>query len=137
VPDVGGVRASDEERERVASEVREHFALGRLDAEELDRRVGLAYSAGTIDELRSLCADLPSSSANPTGRQMSRPMRTLALDRARRLAPTIGVALLPFSACALVWLATGAEGGFWPIWVGLAGILRLLRKRKSRLIRIP
>ena len=131
----GGVRASDEDRERVASELREHFALGRLDAEELDRRLGLAYAAGTVEDLRALRADLPQLPASRPELHAAMLKRTLALDPVRRLAPKVGVALLPFSACALVWLATGAQGGFWPMWVGLAAVLRLLRK--GRLIPRP
>lgn len=118
--DVRGVRASDEERERVASEVREHFALGRIDAEELDRRLGLAYSARDLGELRALRADLPVLHASPA--------------RGRKLAARARVAVLPFLACSLVWLATGAQGSFWPMWVGLAGIVGLARGR--RLIRM-
>lgn len=134
-PELGGLRASDPDRECAASELREHFALGRLDAEELDRRLGLAYAAGTVEDLRVLRADLPQLLASRPEPQAARSKRTLAFDRARRLAPRVGVALLPFSACALVWLATGAQGGFWPMWVGLAGVLRLLRK--GRLIPRP
>ena len=128
VPGVGGVRASDEDRERVASEVREHFALGRLDTEELDRRLGLVYAAGTLDDLRALRADLPRLSASRPEPRAARLERALALDRVRRLIRKVGVALLPFTACSLVWLTTGAQGSFWPLWVGLLGVLRLLRK---------
>jgi hypothetical protein len=115
-PEVGGLRVSDADRERVASELREHFAFGRIDGDELDHRLGMTYVARTLEDLRALHGDLP---------QLK---RTLAFDRGRRLARAVGVALLPFAACALVWLATGADGGFWPAWVGLAGVVRLLRK---------
>lgn len=128
VPEVGGLRVSDADRERVASELREHFALGRIDGDELDHRLGMTYAARTLEDLRALHADLPQLSASRTERQAARLKRALAFDRGRRLARTMGVALLPFTACALVWLATGAEGGFWPAWVGLAGVVRLLRK---------
>ena len=128
VPDVGGLRVSDADRERVASEMREHFALGRIDADELDHRLGMTYAAGTLEDLRALRADLPALPVIRPELEAARLKRTLAFDRGRRLARTVGVALLPFTACALVWLATGAEGGFWPVWVGLVGVLRLLRK---------
>jgi DUF1707 SHOCT-like domain len=36
------LRVSDEEREQVATEIREHFAQGRLGAEELSDRLGRA-----------------------------------------------------------------------------------------------
>jgi hypothetical protein len=126
VPEVGGLRVSDADRERVASELREHFALGRIDGDELDHRLGMTYAARTLEDLRALHGDLPQLPASRTERPAARLERALAFDR--RLARTAGVALLPFAACALVWLATGAEGGFWPAWVGLAGVVRLLRK---------
>jgi uncharacterized membrane protein len=37
------LRASDEQRERAAQEIREHFAAGRLTDEELSDRVQAAY----------------------------------------------------------------------------------------------
>jgi uncharacterized protein DUF1707 len=126
-PEVGGLRVADADRERVASELREHFALGRIDGDELDHRLGMTYAARTLEDLRALDADLPRLPVCRTEPQAARLKRTLASDRGRRLARTVGVALLPFFACALVWLATGAEGGFWPAWVGLAGVVRLLR----------
>jgi Domain of unknown function (DUF1707) len=128
VPEVGGLRVSDADRERAASELREHFALGRIDGDELDHRLGMSYAARTLEDLRALHADLPHLPASWTERQAARLKRTLAFDRGRGLARTVAVALLPFTACALVWLATGAAGGFWPAWVGLAGVVRLLRR---------
>jgi hypothetical protein len=88
----------------------------------------MTYAARTLEDLRALHADLPQLPASRTERQAARLKRTLAFDRGRRLARIVGVALLPFTVCALVWLATGADGGFWPAWVGLAGVVRLLRK---------
>ena len=39
------LRVSDEDRERAATKIREHYARGRLDAEELSERLGRAYGA--------------------------------------------------------------------------------------------
>jgi hypothetical protein len=58
-------RASDTERERIADWLREAAAAGRLTVEELDERMGRAYSAVTRGELTSLIADLPVASAPP------------------------------------------------------------------------
>src|SRR5207244_162233 len=41
------LRVSDQERERAAAEIREHFAAGRLDADELAERLERAYAART------------------------------------------------------------------------------------------
>src|SRR5258708_20838764 len=53
------IRASDEDRERVVSLLREHHAAGRLTAEEFNERLDKAYAAKTVGELDELMADLP------------------------------------------------------------------------------
>ena len=53
------VRASDADRERTASLLREHHAEGRLTAEEFNDRLDQAFTAKTIGELDALLADLP------------------------------------------------------------------------------
>ncbi|WP_263631915.1 DUF1707 SHOCT-like domain-containing protein [Streptomyces sp. 8L] len=54
-----GTRASDAEREQIAERLREAVAEGRLDMEEFDERLGLAYQARTRGELVPLVSDLP------------------------------------------------------------------------------
>lgn len=67
------------------------FAEGRLDVTELDERVGRAYAATTVGELRPLTADLPRGAATPAAGVSSTavsspadnsPAPTGALDRA-------------------------------------------------------
>jgi hypothetical protein len=58
-PERSEIRASDAERERVVSFLRDKTAEGRLTADELDERVGRAYAAVTQGELRRLVRDLP------------------------------------------------------------------------------
>jgi Flp pilus assembly protein TadB len=53
------LRASDAERERVITFLREHALLGRLSDEELEERIGLAYASVTVGDLERLIADLP------------------------------------------------------------------------------
>jgi uncharacterized protein DUF1707 len=53
------IRASDADREAVASALRDHAVAGRLTTEELGERIGRALSARTIGELDALVADLP------------------------------------------------------------------------------
>jgi hypothetical protein len=55
----GYARASDRDRHRVSEELRIHCAEGRLDVEELERRLEQAVSATTIGELAELVYDLP------------------------------------------------------------------------------
>jgi Domain of unknown function (DUF1707) len=46
-------------RERVLALLREHYAQGRLNHAELDRRVGIVLSATYTDEAAATVADLP------------------------------------------------------------------------------
>jgi Domain of unknown function (DUF1707) len=57
----GGPRplAAEADRERLVALLREHYALGQLDLEELDRRVGLVLSATYLDQAAAAIADLP------------------------------------------------------------------------------
>jgi hypothetical protein len=52
-------RIGDAERDRAAELLREHLALGRLDRDEFEERVGRALSARTLDQLTPLFEDLP------------------------------------------------------------------------------
>ena len=53
------IRASDADRDRVATLLREHHAAGRLTAEEFHERMEQALDAKTLGELDGLLADLP------------------------------------------------------------------------------
>jgi hypothetical protein len=119
---MAAVRASDEERERAAAEIREHFTQGRLTSEELADRLGRAYSAQTTDELSLLRADLP---ALPVDARAELAGRRSALSR--QLVQQTGAALVPFAVCVAIWLASGASGSFWPVWVALVAVIPLLR----------
>ena len=56
------LRASHEERDQVAEQLRVAAGDGRLTAEELDHRLGIALTARTHRELAALTADLPGGS---------------------------------------------------------------------------
>lgn len=122
------LRASDEQRERAAQEIREHFAVGRLDEEELDARVQAVYSARTQGDLRSLLADLPKLPATRAQQKAELVTRRNMLQR--RMIQEAGGGLGLFVVCTVVWLASGGHHGhgqFWPIWVLLVCLLPLLR----------
>jgi Domain of unknown function (DUF1707) len=119
------LRVSDEERERAAREIREHFAAGRLTEDELDERVQAAYQARTVQELRAIRADLP---ALPVTRAQQK--AELAERRAqlrRRVLQESGGGLGAFVICTSIWAASGASGQFWPIWVLLVTVIALAR----------
>ncbi len=53
------IRVSDQDRHSAVELLSEAYAVGRLNREELEERVTVAYSAKTYGELRDLTADLP------------------------------------------------------------------------------
>lgn len=53
------LRAGDRDRERAAEELRRHHLEGRLDADELEERLGRTYAARTLGDLAGLLNDLP------------------------------------------------------------------------------
>jgi hypothetical protein len=53
------ILASDEDRDRVTRELRQHFEVGRLTLEELTSRLDAALGARTIGELLAVTQDLP------------------------------------------------------------------------------
>jgi Domain of unknown function (DUF1707) len=55
------LRVSDAEREATATELREHYAAGRLTLEELNERLDKAFAAKTRADLNALMTDLPSA----------------------------------------------------------------------------
>jgi Domain of unknown function (DUF1707) len=125
MPEPGELRVSDEDRERVVQEIREHFAAGRLSSEELDERVQRVYDARTESELRVLRADLPQLPATPAAQRAQVAQRRGQLQR--RLAQQSGGALIPFAIATVIWLASGAHGMFWPVWIALVAVIPLVR----------
>ena len=59
----------DADRERLVAVLREHYAAGRMDTEELRRRVGIVLAAAYADEAAQALADLPPLAApsDPAG----------------------------------------------------------------------
>ena len=55
------MRVSDTEREAAAAELREHFASGRLNQDELEQRLAAVFAAKTRGDLNAVFTDLPSS----------------------------------------------------------------------------
>src|SRR4051794_22309733 len=94
------VRASDAEREALVDRLRHAAAEGRLDADELERRVSGAYGATSRAELDALVADLPAPPAPPA----PPPARVDGEELRRRVAGFI----TPNLVCIIIWLATGA-----------------------------
>lgn len=57
----------DADRERFVTILREHYAAGRMELEELRRRVGVVLAAAYADEAATALADLPPSASAGAG----------------------------------------------------------------------
>lgn len=143
------IRASDDERERCVEALRRAYADGRLDAAELEERVGFAWRARTRGELSALLTDLPRIARVAASAPAARvPSWVRALDRVDRMvlrghATVFGTVNGSFVG---IWAAAGADGAFWPAWVlvpwapalawhfaGSWGVRRLVRGAARRL----
>lgn len=118
-------RVSDQERDRAAQQLREHFAAGRLTEPELDERVQQAYVARTDGQLRALLADLPQLPISPQEEKAALVARRRKLQR--RLVQETGGGIGLFAICLVIWLSDGAQGQFWPIWVAIIVLIPLMR----------
>jgi len=119
------LRASDADRERAADELREHYAAGRLTAEEFQERLDAAYAARTTADLARQLRDLPAQ-APPA----PRPSRRAALGG---LAEQAAMSLAVFLVCVAVWALSGADSSFWPKWVAIFAVFRLTLVARHRL----
>ena len=136
-------RASDADRDRTAAALREHLAAGRLTIEEFDERLDKAYAAKTLGELDQVMADLPATgpgqlpdapadrSAASVPPESRRPPGSIQAGRGR-FSPAWRAAWGSWLAISLVlfviWLASGASGGPWFVWVALVlGAVLLVR----------
>ena len=121
------MRASDDDRDAVVSDLGEHFQAGRLTAAELDERTGRALTARTWGELRELLADLPTTWPAPQIPAASS-SRSRPLPSPRRVAPPLMTALTGLVIAALVLFV--AHGGWGLIWLLVPALLiarRLIR----------
>jgi hypothetical protein len=101
------LRPSDDARQRAADALRSHYAAGRLDEPEFERRVELAYAAATRADLKALFRDLP---WDPRSRARYEAFWGFQRRMLRaHTAAYVGVN----SGLVGIWAATGA-GEFWP-----------------------
>lgn len=94
------MRVGDADREAAAAELREHFASGRLNQDELNERLDQAFAAKTRGDLHALMIDLPSSAAG------------WAAGAAASSAPSGGPGFggSGFGASGARWIGPGAGG---------------------------
>ncbi len=113
------IRASDADRDRVAAQLREHFAEGRLTREEFDERLTATLNAKTYGDLRHVLTDLPGATAVllPAGQQAPR------LAAPYPLVVRRGPRLLPLALLALV-AALVLPGAGW-LFIGVLKVILL------------
>jgi len=127
------LRTSDADRDRVASQLRDHFADGRLTPDELDERLTATLSARTFGDLRRVLSDLPEPA--PALRQASRVQRRpVAFRTSRRRGPRLlPLAVLVLVAALLIpgagWLLAAFFQAVLLLWLAacLAGIFMAAR----------
>ncbi|WP_116026707.1 DUF1707 SHOCT-like domain-containing protein [Thermomonospora umbrina] len=118
------MRASDADRDRVAEELREHCATGRITLDELQERLDAVYGARTHGDLDRVTADLPEADLY----ERPVPVRQGSSAPAPRRQGQ-EVATVAWSAWALVsglnlaiWMVLGVAVEFvYPWWIWVAG----------------
>jgi hypothetical protein len=118
------LRASDDDRERVAERLRVAASEGRLLAHELEERLATALRARTYGELDAVVGDLPG--------QRGRREAPLLL----RGAVALTVALAVLAALAIVAIVVFAIATAWFAWMIVAWLFFGLRARRGR-ARVP
>jgi hypothetical protein len=132
MPDNPQLRASDDDRDRAASLLREHHAAGRLTAEEFQERLDAAYQAKTVGDISKLLADLPSidlyrlpdESMRRMAHASERPAAVPASSHGR-LSPAWRGAWASWASVSMllfvIWLITAisnhSANGLWFLWI--------------------
>ncbi len=117
------LRASDADRDRTASLLREHLAAGRLTPDEFNERLDRAFAARTVGEIDALLKDLPSidlyrlpdAALTRTPRQQQPPRRGRP-GHSGAWRAAWGVWFTVVLICFVVWGLSGG-GYLWPLWV--------------------
>jgi Flp pilus assembly protein TadB len=109
----GSLRASDADREQIAERLRQAAAEGRLLTEELEHRLGVAFSARTYDQLDPLVSDLPREVTTRSRRSPALPTPAVA----------IAVLLLMPVVVAVVVAAVVLVASMFAVWAVVAVVL--------------
>ncbi len=70
-------------------------------------------------------ADLPRLPSTPEQRRAELVERRTPIRR--RMLQQSGAGLVPFLICTAIWVAAGAHGPFWPVWILLVVLIPLLQ----------
>ena len=109
-------RVGDAEREQAVARLGEHVGAGRLDLAEFESRSAAACAARTRSDLDAVLADLPAGRAAAVG-----PERDPRAEHRIVMISVWSAWLATGVVCLAVWaviaLAQGSPGYFWPMWV--------------------
>jgi Flp pilus assembly protein TadB len=105
------LRASDEDRERIADRLRHATAEGRLHAHELEERLAKALRARTYGELDDVVSDLPAD-------RVVRRQRDAAADWVQpAVAVAIVVPLAVVAVAVVLAMALFVLSGLFAVWM--------------------
>jgi len=130
----GALRASDADRDRIIDRLHRAATEGRIAAEELEERVGLALKAKTYAELLPHIADLTAGAAVPMTPTSTSPdlRRKAEIDYATQRREAFFRFLVPNLICWAIWFMGGHHGFIWPIFVTVPTGLNVVRVLASR-----
>ena len=130
--------AGDQDRERAAATLREHYVRGRLTADELAYRTGRVFSARSRADIRTALAGLPLL-PDAWFATYGRPFAQMAARGAKLFFFTAlyvifsFTLLLVFAATLLINGATGTVFvGFLVVWLVPTFLLSRLWRRKAK-----
>lgn len=112
---------ADSDRSTALDELRRHYDSGRLTLDEFESRLAEVHAARTRGDLDQAFRQLPRNEPPASLRIRDRRWSSLAVQ--------YGLVNL---VCILVWLFSGAQGGFWPKWVLLGTLLMYFRRLGRR-----
>lgn len=130
------LRASDAERERVVEFLREHALAGRLNHDELEERIGLAYAAVVRGDLERLIGDLPRRD-QAVAKRPPQPTRAVAArNEPRPFMVLVGLAAIAIpmitligAVIAVVAAAVVVTAAMLPIVLVTLLLLAILKRR--------
>jgi len=117
------MRASDTDRDRTASLLREHLTAGRLSPEEFSERLDRAFAAKTVGEIDALLRDLPAidlyrlpDAALTRHPRPANGSQSRRRGHSRAWRAAWGTWFTVVLICFVVWGLSG-HGYVWPLWV--------------------
>jgi len=127
------LRASDADRDRIATALRENVAAGRLSTDEFDERLGKALTAKTLGELEGVMADLPGAENGLRAHDeldLAKDNRPSSPGRYHPARRTAGRSLLTVGILVLgICLISAAHASLSFLWVAAALTVLVVARR--------